>query len=168
MGNSHYKIKNKNINQSLENRIIPKDNIIIEDNENIKNQINNKNLISNNYEEMEKLFNLKNEYYLCHFKENYIIKIIKNNKLFISNDKGIKIYDLGNMTMDLISKSNLKVMKPFLVLKNKNFVIASKEEKCFYILHKSPCVLLKSTRSLDLSQTRTVILHFSKPPRCFR
>ena len=32
------------------------------------------------------------------------------------------------------------------------------------IFHKSPCVFLKSTRSPDLSHTRTVILHFSKPP----
>ena len=38
--------------------------------------------------------------------------------------------------MDLIVKINLKVTNPLLVLKNKNLVIASKDEKFLYILQK--------------------------------
>jgi hypothetical protein len=45
--------------------------------------------------------------------------------------------------------------------------VLSKNESFSRILHKNPCVFLKSTRSPDLSHTRTVILYFSKPPLIF-
>ena len=137
MGNYNNQYKHIKNNSFLENKNINKDNIIIEDNTNFFEDKNeNKNINWNNYEEMEKLFNFQNKYYLCGVKENDIYKIIDNNKLFISNEEGFKIYNLENMSMDLALKSNLKVTRPLLVLKNKNLIIASKGEKCIYILHK--------------------------------
>ena len=82
---------------------------------------------------MENLFH--NSHNLLAKKDISSIKSIDNNKLIISYSNGISIYD--SEKMDLITKRNIDVKGPLLILKNKNYLIGSYCGNCLFILHKS-------------------------------
>ena len=117
-----YNVRKKIINElnKNKNKEINIDYSHISSEENVIKNNNNKSIWYNS-EKKENLFH--NSHNLLAKKDISSIKSIDNNKLIISYSNGISIYD--SEKMDLITKRNIDVKGPLLILKNKNYLIGS-------------------------------------------